>query len=69
MRGLPKSQNQKDIFSKFSELNLNFPPSATSLQNNKFSRTCAGTVKMTWYGDVRFKQLIITEFLDAEKNK
>jgi hypothetical protein len=69
MRGLPKSQNQKDILSKFSALILNFPPSTASLQNNKFSRTYAGTVKMAWYGDVRFKQLTITEFLAAEKNK
>jgi hypothetical protein len=68
-KGCPKAKIKRIYFQNFLLLNLNFLPATASLQNNKFSRTCVETVKMAWYGNVRFKQMTVTEFLVAEKNK
>jgi hypothetical protein len=32
-----------------------------------FSRACTGGIKIAYYGDVRFKQRAVTEFIVAEK--
>jgi hypothetical protein len=46
---------------------LSLPLTTAALQNNTFLTHVQGVIKMTRYGDVCFKQWVITEFLAAEK--
>jgi hypothetical protein len=52
----------------FSVVNFECPAFyCSAAEKNTLSRACARIFKMAWYGNVRFKQRAITEFLVTEK--
>lgn len=60
------SQNQQEMSAIFLWLILNVPLSTAAPRNNTTSRACAKAVKMACYGNVRFKQRAVSEFLVTE---
>jgi hypothetical protein len=76
LRGLPKKFCNKFHTSVkinttypqfFSVSNFYIPLDTAAPRNTKFPRARAGVAKTAWYGDVRYKQRVATEFLVSTK--